>query len=428
MDAFRTLSARLRLHNARLGSLSTKLGALGTRLEPLRAKLGRPTAPRQGCGTCFATLDPADDLPGRREVVRCNDCGRLFHAACWLAAGHCAACGGSAFWPEPVPAPTPLRVVKRKPLRSASSGLVMTFAPTEDDPEHFNEGSPFDQEVVERLARAFLLAGILLAFATLLSVFAYRLTHPVPDDARMALTLLFQQRLPANLVFGVALLSGLAVVVAWYPRPAANQPRIDPLTRWLGVLVAMLLIDLALFGPYVQPSLVQYWSTPFIQEALYAQLACVVLTLLLAPVHRRLAPLPSVTPLGSVLPFSHRGLSWLRLIATSLAIDCLAVFIVSQYVGQFSQIVSSFPVLNSLRLLAVSAFLAGLAVSALAYWPPRFRQLPALGAVRLLLFIASLALWIVVVRASSAAEAYFLAALLASTLIVVAVPLQRSLS
>lgn len=69
------------------------------------------TNSRIGCGFCFLTLDAADADPLRRQVVRCQQCGRLFHAACQPARCTRAGCDCGEF--EPVasaqaPRPGPL--------------------------------------------------------------------------------------------------------------------------------------------------------------------------------------------------------------------------------------------------------------------------------------------------------------------------------
>ncbi len=61
-------------------------------IVPIRQNL--PTL-RPGCDYCFQTTNSHDENQARRALVKCSQCGALYHQRCWEQIEKCLRCGGS---------------------------------------------------------------------------------------------------------------------------------------------------------------------------------------------------------------------------------------------------------------------------------------------------------------------------------------------
>jgi hypothetical protein len=84
-------------------------------LQPLLIRNNRPMSssvpngPRIGCGSCYHTLDPNDEVLDKRSILRCSGCKRYYHAVCWP--DHCLnpQCNGTEARPVAIDPPRKLQ-------------------------------------------------------------------------------------------------------------------------------------------------------------------------------------------------------------------------------------------------------------------------------------------------------------------------------
>ena len=155
--------------------------------------------------------------------------------------------------------------------------------------------------------------------------------------------------------------------------------------------------------------------------------------LLLTPFHRILAP---ITPLPRVShsKFVTNLYGWVRLLSASLLLNLSAVYLsthglpLSMNRPRLVEISLGFLSIP-LTLPMIGAFISGIGVASIAYWPPRSRKVKLhLGALRLLVVTLCVISVGLMYRTTTNPEGLLNAIIVACTTMLVATPVQRALS
>ena len=71
---------------------------------------------REGCLSCFSTLDPEDWQAEYRTFVQCHTCGTKYHRRCWVLRKRCVKCGRDQYETIDLPLVDPLQDLIRVPI------------------------------------------------------------------------------------------------------------------------------------------------------------------------------------------------------------------------------------------------------------------------------------------------------------------------
>jgi hypothetical protein len=225
------------------------------------------------------------------------------------------------------------------------------------------------------MLRSFALTIVFLVIAAFIGTFTSRILQL---DAITFATLrdaILYKPLPSVHIFLAALVGGTACAIALYSRYPYTWERIPYFITGGLFLVGC---DLILFNVSPQHLLDFTVNLYPYREALYAQGTAAFIMLLLAPFHRKLAPIYS-SPLESRSPAFNTIYELGRLVIVTLLLNSFAAYwatfklhplrnepIIGYLLLGFMDLPVSLPM--------IAAFIAGLAVASLFYWPPTYRE------------------------------------------------------
>lgn len=393
---------------------------------------------RPGCSFCFKG-QPAGGAATAAAWCACEQCGRLYHAGCWELSKPCFACGCARSAPAAPPRAAPRRPERRRAIPVTPAGVV--YVPKEGPDPRFADPTPRARRRREglRQLRALLpalhslaVALILVGLAAGIGAYVFRLaTLPAYSPGRV-MDALFRQRPPEPAVVVGAALAGLIAAWAAYPRATASAPA-QRGTRILGGLVALCLLNALLVFTSGGLRLAPLALPGYAAELLVAQGASILGVALLTPIFRGSAPSRGA-PLTAGLPeWARRLLLWARFAIVALGITSLVALLV--IAGAMSAL--SLPGgavgpatlgREPLRTLLLSSLAVGVGASAIFFWPPRFRNLPALPLLRLVVVAGSLLVVGLLYRSAPDSEALLATASAVGAVMFCTIPLQRSLS
>lgn len=369
--------------------------------------------------------------------VKCDQCGATYHKVHWSLAGQCLNCNCKKTRPFQVDRVAPLRVtIKDRAIPITPSAIVYVD----------NKGQAYDVATASQrtqhfgqVVRAFLLAELLIAIATVLGAFAYRLALLREPTIQLILRTVLTQVPPNLQVFVAAFMAGNIAALVFYP--PLNSPKASSgsstagrrFTYLIAGIIAVASLDLLLLDLDPQ-GLVQsaFAFSTHIAEILCAQAATVMMVALLTPLHRRLASITSL-PAKGMSQRMKNIYGWTRVLIVALLLDIffahLTTYKISiQSLPELVQ-VSLGPLHLTLTSLAVGAFLCGLGWITIAYRPPKFREVTwHLGIVRLLLFIGCVAVLIALYSSAVNKDTYLGVIVIAGIGMLLATPVQRALS
>jgi hypothetical protein len=286
-----------------------------------------------------------------------------------------------------------------------------------------------------QLFRAGYVAIILILIAVFVGVFFPRIIALSNIDIDNIFKAIFKSRPPAQTIFLGCLVTAFAYAVFFFrsDNADATKSQSDPFIRFLAVLYIVLCSDLYLLAIN---SLMLYKLDINIaryQYLLIAQLATVVMMLILVAIYRRLAhiTLPSFTT--QIVPTR-----WTKFYdLTRFVISVFLVILVAVFIANLElTIKSQLPVDNVPDLLAgkltftrLGAFVAGLMVASFAFRPSAYRSYPKkLGLLRLLVFVTCAMSLGLIYRQLDSTTTYIAVATVAFILTLLGTPLQRSIS
>jgi hypothetical protein len=388
---------------------------------------------RPGCGFCFESVAANDGREAYRSAVACSQCGRIFHRVCWEKNTRCDYCNGKTsqtFQPANL---TPALVIARnRPVPILPSGIYRLNSGRQAIV--WNAGIQAGQ-----LARAALAGLILVALAIAAGLFTYPVWELQQFSAMTIMDAILKQPPPAesilpDIICGIVF--GWICFVSWLPEENKQvEGRVAGFTRLLGGLAILLGVDLFLFkfNPMDFASLVDHASgNPSI---LYAQGVTLLLVLIFTGVYRLLAHMNRPINLRMRIPERLANvLGWIRLAVVALLLAGATALLVTAHLPP----VASLPVLQMFDLggmdvivsrLFLACFFAALATAGLIFWSPGFRKLGGrTGFLRLLIIIACLGTVVLLYRSTDDTSALAACIPAAVGLMVLATPLQRSLS
>jgi hypothetical protein len=393
-----------------------------------------PTNLRQGCGFCFETMTANYPREGYEDAVACSQCGQPFHKACWLQCSHCDFCRCKDCLPVPAMIPPPLVVVNRTraiPIRPSKvdrveKARIPLFKATFS---HFGE-----------LIRAIIVSVILVTLAIAAGIFTYPVWGTNLGSFETIMDAVFKQPLPSQEIINTSIICGLVFgwicFVSW--RANGDEPvpgSVAGFTKLVGGMMIMAGIDIYLLRINPMDITRLFDSISIYGPMFYAQGITLLLIMLLTILNRALAPLKH--PLSFQVNISKHLINvfgWIRFIFVCLLLTDLVAFLVTfSLPWQVNQPVFFGLNLGNIQVLVTEPFLASLAsalaVASICCWPPRFRRLIAkTGLLRLLVVIGCLGAVALIYRNAYETEALAATIPYATGLMIMAIPLQRSLS
>ena len=312
-----------------------------------------------------------------------------------------------------------------------------------------------------QVTRAILLAVYFLVIASFIGVFAYRISQLKFVTVEALMDTVFREPLPPTRTFIGAFICGAVCVLAFYSRSLSSPSMATEsaketedkkqtedteetqetketkgtrrFTYFMAGVVTLVGLDLVLFNVTPQDLVNLNLDLYPYREILFAQGATAFIMLVLAPLHRILAPITSL-PRASHSPLITSLYGWTRLLFVSLLLDLFVVYLATRGLP---------PSLNKPRLTDITidsltitltlpmigAFVSGIAIASIAYWSPKFREVRGhFGTLRLIvatLCVVSLGL---MYRATSNSEGFLTAITIACAAMLAATPVQRALS
>jgi hypothetical protein len=401
---------------------------------PSLLKQSMPTL-RPGCSYCFETLAANDPNEANRSAVACNQCGHVYHKACWDLQEQCDACKSKYSHAVTLSIVPPLAVIDKK--RAVRIQPSKRFHENQEDTATGNGGG--GPIIIGQLIRALIVGVILAVLAVLAGIYtlpawsARPLTFASIMDAIMHQPHPFHTTVLAGILTGVVF--GWICFVSWRNDGGSVVPgKVSGFTKMLAGLVILTGFNIYLFRINL-PNILDADFDPKIGPALYAEGITFFFFLIFTLIYQPLTPLSNPIKIPIQLPrqLAHAlGWIWLAAVCVVLAglVATLLTFRLSAYVNQ--PVLSSFR-LGSLRVLVSYPFLvcmaSALAVAAICCYPPAFRKLPGkTGLLRFLIIIACLAgvgyiFWKTNDPASLTSTLPY-----AIGLMILAIPLQRALS
>jgi hypothetical protein len=306
-----------------------------------------------------------------------------------------------------------------------------------------------------QVTRATLLAMFFLVIASFIGVFTCRISQVNSVGVEPVMDAIFRESLPPIRAFVGAFISGAVCALVFYSHPHSSASRATENTKeaddkketgdtketqgtgrfiyFIAGVVTVVALDLLLFNLTSQDLVNLNIDLYPYRETLYAQGATAFIVLLLAPLHRILAPIKPL-PRASYSPFIMNLYGWTRLLLVSLLLNLFVVYLSTHGLPssmnrpRLADIsLGSFNIVLTLPM--IGAFTSGVAVASILYWPPRFRYVRwHFGVLRLL--VATLCLMSVglMYRNTANPEGFLNAIVIACVAMFVAIPVQRSLS
>ncbi len=411
-------------------------------------------AKRVGCYYCFKILDPKDKQDNLQTFVKCLECHHIYHSACWDICGKCSYCGNSEYQSVKVSRPAPLRAVTKIQAISITPSKICNL----DDETIWEQGFLGKRFFYfAQLTRAIVVIIFLLVLAIFIGVFTDRISQLDPVTATIIMDAIFKQALPPINTFIGAVFSGIVFVLLFYKysptsKPAGttqpsseNQdssqtppPKIkegkDPMARLLAGIVAIIAFDFLLFE-FSPQNILNFngdWLLPY-REILYAQGTTLLMMLLFIPLHGGLAP---ITPLPKV---NHSQLftnlyGLIRLLIASLLLSLFVAYLSTYKLPSgFNEPVFSTLSFGSftveLTLPMLGAFVAGIAIASIFYWPPKCRQVKwRFGFLRLLVVVLCVVAFGLMYRSAETPLGLFNAVIVASVAMFILTPVQYAFS
>ena len=395
---------------------------------------------RRGCYYCFETLDPRDKQSELGTFVECSNCNAAFHATCWHDSGRCLRCGGNQEQPVQIPRPASLRVVTKTRAIPIKPSIVVHVR---DGGELVSTHRGRERSLyVGQMARAIILALFFTAVATLIGVFAYRISQLESITAEIVMDAVFKESLPRTRIFVGAFTVGVVCVFMFYRHPYStgsgetenirDSRRARRLTYLLAGIVTTIGINIVLFDFTPQEMVdLDIDLYPF-RETLYAQGATALIVLLLTPLYKSLAPIKSLPKAShSSILTNLYGLA--RLLFVTLFLSLCVVYLSTRELPlslnrpRLAEISLGFLTIT-LTLPMVGAFVSGIGVAAILYWPPKFRQVQwRLGILRLTVVTLCVISIGLMYRADVHSEWFLNIIMISCVAMLAATPLQRVL-
>ncbi len=410
------------------------------------------TDKRIGCYYCFNTLNPKDKQDNLQTFAKCGKCGRIYHKACWHIYEKClnSNCEYDQVHPVNISQPSSLRPVSKTQAISIRPSTIHILADSQ-------------KNTILQLFRSSLLALFFIVIATCIGIFTYRILHLDHISLKAVMDAVFKESLPPVLTIIGASVSGVIFGLVFYSNPhfinhektpnnnqhteseqkdnntkKTNDAQNAPvgsrrLTYLIAGVITMVAIDLVIFK--IIPQDIKKFSinlTPYI-ETLYAQIATAFISLLLTTLHKRLAPVNIILPSQITRsPFITNIYGLIRLVSITLLINLYVIYL-STY-GLLQNM--NTPVLISLDFLnfpltipMIGAFVSGIAIASIAYWPPKFRQMKwHFGILRLMIVTLSILTLGFMYRSTTNPESLLNAIIIACVATFVATPVQRAVS
>lgn len=396
---------------------------------------------RPGCAFCFQGRKAGDTLDAEAWCA-CAQCGRIYHRRCWALSGACVACGCAEQTATAPPPAAPRRPeLRTRALPTPPAGVVYVqengFQPRTTP----GLAATLTRRLSELrapagllpLAQAFLTAAVLVLLAAAAGAYAYRLATLPSFGPTRVLDALFREQPPAALVFFGATLAG--AIAAWvaYPRRHAERPPVMRVTRLVGGLIACAMVGLLLILSSDETRLSPLALPAFLPELLAAQVATALGAALLTPIYRRSAPDTGASLTRSLPEWAVKALLWARFALVALGISTLVALLAIAGVATYLNMpgvavrpdqLASEPLLT----LFAGSLAVGIGASAVFFWPPRFRNLPAALLLRLVTVAGSLLVLGLLYRSTTNSDALLASVAAVGVVMVCAIPLQRSLS
>lgn len=398
------------------------------------------TNSRLGCYYCFRTLVPQDS----QGHVKCENCSATYHGEHWLLSGQCVKCGHQQAQRFVLSSVVPLQATtKARAIPVKSTVRVHVDEQTLDGEARIYEVPTLDQlaQNYSQIVRSILLAVFFVAISAALGIFAYRLSLLREVTAQAVMDAVFKQALPNTLTIAGAFIAGSVSALVFYSRFNTSGAIGDEdtsgrrFTYLFAGLVIVMSLDLLLLnlGPQDLVRSRLSIAPSRVLEVLYAQGATALIVLLLTPAHRHLAPV-AVLPQLSMSQRMRNVYGWARVLIVGLLLNVFCVHIATFKLSaalqgpQLGRIIfgSTVVILTS---PIVGAFMCGLGVAALVYWPPKHRRVTwNLGIVRLLLATVCAVTTGLLYRIPVEPEIYLVAVISTAVLMLAMTSVQRVLS
>lgn len=391
---------------------------------------------RQGCYCCFQTLDPDRVQAATPGFLRCQKCQAVYHSACWHNPGTCLRCGNSQTVPIQVARPPALRPSTLKRAVPVQPSVIVEVQ--DGAAKNAHPRISWQQAVahVAQVVVALVVAMLLVSWATVLAVHIPRLFGQNSYTFQSIMDLLVRGSMPAVPLWSGALVAGLASALAIYVHttPVQGDGHPSVVTRFVAGVLIVAWFDLVFYDILTLD--VINWSAEIrpTPDLWIVQGIAAVIVLLFTPIYRRLSrikPLPAKL-IHSSLAANLYG--WVRLI---LMTALLVVAVAYASARMLPQVQNRPEVMTAgmisvdvpITLPFVGAALAALAVAAFVFRSPPFRGVTRqLMLVRLLLFVlAGVALGLLY-RDAENPTGYLNAVIFGLALVVISVPVQRTLS
>jgi len=305
--------------------------------------------------------------------------------------------------------------------------------------------------------------------ASFIGVFAYRISQLKFVTIEALMDTVFGEPLPPTRTFIGAFICGAVCMLAFYSRSRSSAPRatentketeekesedtieaeeketedtgeteepketkgVRRFTYFMAAIVILAGLDLVLFNVTPQDLVNLNLDLYPYRETLYGQGATAFIMLVLAPLHRILAPITPL-PKASHSPFITNLYGWTRLLFVSLLLNLFVVHLSTRGLPPSLNKPSLADIsLGSLRITLpmIGAFVSGIAVASIAYWSPKFRQVKGLfGTLRLLLVTLCVISLGLLYRGTFNSEGFLIAIMIACVAMLAATPVQRALS
>jgi hypothetical protein len=395
-------------------------------------------AARAGCYYCFTALDPQDKRDGLRTFVQCRQCGTPYHEQCWAAAEYCLRCEGDEAQAKNSISPEPIRAVtKRHAVPITPSAVV--YVGTEEQSSTIPTWRQYAQ-YLEQSLRSAIIALLLTGIAVLLGVFVYRITKLEVITPETVMNVIFKREVPTRLTIIGACIAGLIAALVFYPKYSGTES--SPfLTRFAAGLIGCVLLDAILVNIAVTYS--REINASLYLEAIWAQGSTSLITFAFTPIYRWKSL--AATPPGRLPAALVKLYGWCRLLVVSGTIIVIAAYLSTsdemirlltvylprdilplQLPGIRSINNSPIRLPFDLSFPMAGALLCGLAV---AYWVPKHRH-PQGNFVlfRVLLAVACVLFIGLLYRALPSPSGYLNAVIVTFLIVLIATPLQYTLS
>jgi hypothetical protein len=308
----------------------------------------------------------------------------------------------------------------------------------------FNEGREltglFDYNLTApvQIVRAAFVGLILSAISVAAGLFTYPVLGLNMVTFKGIMDVVFRQPLPSRETIWAALACGVVFgwicFVSW--RTGDHQAgQVDAFTKLLAGVTIILGVDIYLFGISPLDITNQTLNLSPYSQVLYAEGVTSSLIVVLTLLYRALAPLSHPYAIRLSLSDSQKNIyGWFRLAAVSFILAGLIAFLVTQSLplSDNQPVLTRFPLGNKVILITqpmMAALATGLGIVGLCCWSPGFRKVKGrMGIPRLVIVVSSLTAVMLIYR--NASETLDLAAAIpcAAVLMILALPLQRSLS